>query len=87
MKLKEAQTIINMLCERYNIPQIKVILTSIPTSHLAMFDSARYIIEITKDTPKDALIHEFFHYLFTLIHHCEELEEKLADAFANGTKI
>ena len=81
-----AQKIINILCEENKLPKIPVIFTETFYNKFggAFFDSDKYRIEITYETPYDAIIHEFIHYEIQLLSEMNILEENLVKRAVDG---
>lgn len=81
---KEAQRIVDGLCQKFSLPKIPVTMRkSLKRMNAsAFFDQDTYEIEFEYGIPYKVLHHEFFHYAKRLLTVAEGLEEDLADAFA-----
>lgn len=82
MQEKELQKLLDAWCEDWEIPKIKVVVSSdLERGKGAMFYEASYEIYINKRSAehKELLKHEFRHYLISLIKKSDEIEERICD--------
>ena len=81
-----SQKLIDELCEKESIPKIPVIFKQRLENPLmaAQFDKDKYQITITPLCSGYALIHEFNHYVVTLLANSEDLEERLVERGSHG---
>jgi hypothetical protein len=84
ISLKEAQLIVNSLCNYFFVPKIKVVKQKLPAGVQARFSVMDYTIAISEETTAEDVCHEFGHYFFSLLKETEKAEERLADAIAKG---
>jgi len=83
------QLAIDALCEKYEIPSIKVIVVEkgeLGNSE-AWFDTTDgFFIKVADGSSRETLVHEWMHYCFHLINKANDLEESMCDNIFLGVK-
>lgn len=81
-----AQKIVDLLAKENDLPKIPVKFVELFDNKFAgaFFDPDKYEIQITYNTPNDAIIHEFIHYVIALFSVMERAEENLVKRATDG---
>ncbi len=88
MKQKEAKKFIEKLCHIWKVPKIPVYVKPNINEgkYFGVFIPDNYSIEIQKKCNYEELLHEFLHYIITLMQNLSDLEEELTDRAITGMK-